>query len=182
MTIELERSGTDCFPPELSSHFDSNPESTGVEQTIAEASRLSELGQLEEAEQAYLHADSLLGSERSPRHAEVLVCLALLLRRRGAFAQSASYLDTALAIFPEHRAALSQRLDLAHERGELATAAALRARMVSFCESAEAQVHVLSEVVDDAVSAAIAAIRQAIEIRPADTELRARLGALLDAI
>lgn len=156
-------------------------EAEGIEATIAQASKLSDLGDVEAAEQGYLRADALLGSERSPRHAEVLVCLALLLRRKGELAQASSYLDTALAIFPEHRAALCQRLDLARELGDHAAAAALRARMVGFCESAEARVHVLSEVVDAAVAAAIAAVREAIEIRPGDSELRLRLGALLDA-
>lgn len=152
-----------------------------IEAVIAEASRCSDAGEVGAAEVAYRQADDLLGSERSPRHAEVLVCLAMLLRRKGQIAQASSYLDTALSIFPEHRAALCQRLDLARELGDRATAAAIRGRMVTFCESEEARVHVLTEVVDEAVAAAIAAVREAIEIRPGDSELRLRLGALLDA-
>jgi tetratricopeptide (TPR) repeat protein len=181
MTFELNRPTTISFPPDPNQLQDAIPSSKGVERFIAEASRYNDSGDFASAEQAYQNADILLGSERSPRHAEVLVCLALILRKRGEVAAAATYLDIALANFPEHRAALSQRLDLAREQGDLATAAALRTRMLRFCESAEARVHVLTEVVDDALEAAAAALRQAIELRPTDTELRERLRALLEA-
>lgn len=181
MIFELDRPTTAQFPPTLPEVRDPAPPSKGVETAIAEASREADSGNSAAAERAYEHADFLLGSERSPRHAEVLVCLALLQRRRGDFATAASNLDMALAMFPEHRAALSQRLDLARECGDLAAAAALRARMLAFCESAEARVHVLSEVVDDALVAAVSALRQALEIRPHDTELHERLRSLLIA-
>lgn len=154
---------------------------TGIEQAIAEASQRADAGDATAAEQAYRFADALLGSERSPRHAEVLVCLALMLRRRGETSEAARDLDMALAIFPGHRAALSQRLDIAHEQGDSAVAAALRARMLDFCESSEARVHVLLEVVGDALEAAAAALRQAILLRPLDTNLRERLQALSEA-
>lgn len=176
MTIEFAKLTT-----ELPTSSDWEPLSRGVEQAIAQASRYSDLGDLVNAEQAYLNADALLGSERSPRHAEVLVCLAMLLRKRGANGESSTLLDLALANFPGHRAALSQRLALAREVGDLAGAAALRSRMLDFCESAEARVHVLSEVVDDALAAAVAALEQAIELRPSETELRERLRSLLEA-
>ncbi|HMA92423.1 MAG TPA: hypothetical protein VKP30_07040, partial [Polyangiaceae bacterium] len=155
------------------------PPSSGVDLAIAEAAYYSDLGHTLAAEQAYARADYLLGSERSPRHVEVLVCLAMLLRKRGDLVQAASHLDMALAIFPGHRAALSQRLGLAEEQKEPATAAALRIKMADLCESTEARVHVLSAVVDDALSAAVSAALKAVELRPTDDELRQRLGALL---
>ncbi len=182
MTLELDRPTTAQFPPLLLlEEREPAPQSTGIELAIAEASRKADAGDVGTAEQAYEHANILLGSERSPRHAEVLVCLAMLQRRRGALVEAASNLDVALAIFPEHRAALSQRLDLARECGDLAAAAALRARMLAFCESDEARAHVLTEVVDDALQAAASALRHAIELRPSDTELRERLRSLLAA-
>lgn len=155
------------------------PPMNEIDLAIAEAAHYSDLGHTLAAEQAYTRADHLLGSERSPRHAEVLVCLAILLRKRGDLVQAASHLDMALAMFPGHRAALSQRLALAEEQKDLATAAALRTKMVDLCESAEARVHVLSAVIDDALSAAISAALKAVELRPGDDELRQRLGALL---
>src|SRR5512147_59715 len=106
MTFELDRPSTAKFPPLAAAGFDDVPASVGAELAIAEASRYADTGDHAAAEAAYLRADALLGGERSPRHAEVLVCLALLLRKRGALEQSASYFDLALAIFPEHRAAL----------------------------------------------------------------------------
>jgi tetratricopeptide (TPR) repeat protein len=181
MTFELNRPTTMLFVPHLEQEGDPAPSSTGVEQAIADGSRHADAGDDAAAERAYRHADDLLGNERSPRHAEVLVCLALLARRRGDLAQAAQNLDIALAIFPEHRAALSQRLALAHEQSDLAAAAALRARMLAFCESAEARAHVLSEIVDDALEAAASALRQAIGLRPNDIELRERLRSLLEA-
>lgn len=152
-----------------------------IEQTIAEAAAYSDIGHTVAAEQSYMRADHLLGSERSPRHVEVLVRLALLLRGRGDLVQAASHLDMALAMFPGHRAALSLRLSLAEEQKELATAAALRVKMVDLCESTEARVHVLSAVVEDALSTAISAALRAVELRPSDATLRQRLGLLLDA-
>jgi tetratricopeptide (TPR) repeat protein len=156
------------------------PSSTGIELAIAEASRYADLGEEEAAEIAYLRADRLLGNERSPRHAEVMVCLAMLLRRRGENALAVSYLDVALAFFPEHRAALSQRLALAREQGDFATAAALRSRMVGFCESTEAQAHVFREIVDDSVAAATTALRSAVALRPSEVDWRTELQTLLE--
>jgi tetratricopeptide (TPR) repeat protein len=181
MTFELDRPTTMCFPPEFGVKLETTPSSKGVERIIAEASRYNDAAEYAAAEQAYINADLLLGSERTPRHAEVLVCLALLLRKRGEPNLAATNLDIALAIFPEHRAALSQRLAIAREQGDLATAAALRTRMLKFCESTEAEIHVLTEVVDDALEAATSALRKAIELRPTDCDLRERLRALLEA-
>jgi hypothetical protein len=155
--------------------------SLAIEQAIAEGSHYSEVGHTVAAEQAYMRADHLLGSERGPRHVEVLVRLAMLLRRRGDLGQASSHLDMALAMFPGHRAALSLRLSMAEEQQELATAAALRIRMVDLCESTEARVHVLSAAVEDALSAAISAALRAVELRPSDADLRHRLSLLLDA-
>lgn len=181
MTLEISRPRTAelPLPVELTGALTRSP--TGIEQAIAEASHRADAGDMAAAEQAYRFADALLGSERSPRHAEVLVCLALILRRRGEASEAARHLDMALAIFPGHRAALSQRLDLAHEQGDLAAAAGLRVRMLDFCESAEARVHVLLEVVADALEAAAASLRQAIQLQPLDTDLRERLRALSEA-
>lgn len=181
VTVELSRPTTANLPMpvELPEALARPP--TGVEQAIANASRCADVGDSAAAEQAYRSADALLGSERSPRHAEVLVCLAMILRRRGETSEAARYLDMALAIFPEHRAALSQRLDIAHQQGDLAAAAGLRSRMLDFCESSEARVHVLLAVVDDALEAAAASLRRAIQLQPRDTKLRERLRALCEA-
>lgn len=155
--------------------------SVAIEQAIAEGCQYADLGHTVAAEQAYMRADHLLGSERSPRHVEVLVRLAMLLRQKGDLVQASSHLDMALAMFPGHRAALSLRLSVAEEQKELATAAALRIKMVDLCESTEARVHVLSAAVEDALSAAISAALRAVELRPSDADLRHRLGLLLDA-
>lgn len=181
MTLELDRLTTAQFPPDPPTILGRAPSSTGVEQVIVQASRHDDAGEALAAERAYVQADAMMGGERSPRHAEVLICLALLLRRRGAVADAARQLDMALTIFPDHRAALTQRLALARELGDLATAAALRNRMLAFCESAEARVHVLTEVAADALDAAASALREAIALRPSDTELRRNLCSLLEA-
>jgi tetratricopeptide (TPR) repeat protein len=155
--------------------------SAAIETRICQASALMDAGETLAAEQAYTEAERLLGTERSPRHAEVLVCLAMLMRRRGLVGEAANHLDMALLIFPEHRAALTQRLAIAREQDDLATSAALRARMVAFCESDSARVHVLSEVVDDAVGAALCALQTAICLNQGDRELKERLRALREA-
>ncbi|MGC4066334.1 MAG: hypothetical protein QM784_17215 [Polyangiaceae bacterium] len=181
MTLDLDRPTTATpTPTKKTDPRAAESSSTGIELAIAEASRYADLGEEEAAEIAYLRADRLLGSERSPRHAEVMVCLAMLLRRRGESALAISYLDVALAYFPEHRAALSQRLALAREQGDFATAAALRSRMVGFCESTEAQAHVFREIVDDSIATATAALRSAVALRPSEVDWSTELQTLLE--
>jgi tetratricopeptide (TPR) repeat protein len=181
MTLELDRSTTATpNPTKKTDARGAESASTGIESAIAEASHYADLGEEEAAEIAYLRADRLLGNERSPRHAEVMVCLAMLLRRRGEVALAISYLDLALAFFPDHRAALSQRLTLAREQGDFATAASLRSRMVGFCESTEAQAHVFKEIVDDAVATATAALRSAVALRPNEVDWNTELQTLLE--
>src|SRR5512147_1916399 len=86
-TLELDRS---TAPRQAADELkDSGPLArplTHVELAIAEASRQADANDPTSAEEAYLRADQLLGNERSPRHAEVLVCLSVLQRRRGALA------------------------------------------------------------------------------------------------
>ncbi len=184
--------------PEVASPAATHPESTlpdaappaatiggtpaeDIEEAIRLASGLLDRGDSEGAERVYLEADRRLGSERSPRHAEVLVCLALLARRRGELALAGTRLDLALGSSPEHRAALSQRLAIAEELRDSAMAAALRKRMLRFCESDRARVHVLAEVVSDAVMTALSALRDALALSPQDRELWEQLRALLEA-
>jgi hypothetical protein len=78
-----------------------------VERAIAEASAQFDEGRWGEAEAAYLRCEALLSAERSPRRAEVLVCLASIAKKRDSIKDASSYLDLALAIFPAHRAAVA---------------------------------------------------------------------------
>lgn len=152
-----------------------------VEIQLAFASQLLDEGRLDEAELAYRRCDETLGAERSPRHAEVLVCLATIARKRRQHRDAAALLDQALAFFPAHRGALSQRLAVAEDLEDAATAAALRLRMYTFAESDEARVHLLGTVVDDALAAALGALRSALMLRPRDPALLQRLVSLHEA-
>jgi tetratricopeptide (TPR) repeat protein len=181
VNFEVERTSTLKIVADQPETSDKHLTLTEVETAIAQASHYADSGHVDAAEQAYVRADQLLGGERSPRHAEVLVCLALLWRKRGEVTAAARLLDEALAMFPGHRAALSQRLALAEEAKDWATASAVRLKMVELCESAEAQAHVLSAVVDDALALALAASLRALELRPNDESLRRRLKLLLEA-
>lgn len=152
-----------------------------IEIQLAFASALLDEGRLEEAESAYRSCDDKLGAERSPRHAEVLVCLATIAKKRRQHRDAAALLDQALAFFPAHRGALSQRLAVAEELEDAATAAAIRLRMFTFAESDEARLHLLSSVVDDALSAAVGALRSALQLRPRDRALLERMASLHEA-
>ena len=152
-----------------------------IEIQLAFASALLDAERLDEAESAYRSCDDKLGAERSPRHAEVLVCLATIAKKRRQHREAAALLDQALAIFPAHRGALSQRLAVAEELEDPASAAAIRQRMYTFAESDEARLHLLSMVVDDALSAAVAALRSALQMQPRDRGLLERMRALHEA-
>ncbi|MBK7396672.1 MAG: hypothetical protein IPJ34_10315 [Myxococcales bacterium] len=152
-----------------------------IEIQLAFASALLDEGRLEEAESAYRSCDDKLGAERSPRHAEVLVCLATIAKKRRQHREAAALLDQALAFFPAHRGALSQRLAVAEELEDSATAAAIRLRMFTFAESDEARLHLLSSVVDDALASAVGALRSALQLRPRDRALLERMASLHEA-
>jgi tetratricopeptide (TPR) repeat protein len=156
-------------------------EDDAVETAIAEASDYYDRGDLERARRAYAVADALLARDNGPRRAEVLVCLAKLERERGASSEAATLLDRALAIFPEHRAALSQRIELAHASSDAATAAALRRRMLRSAQSDDERATLLSSLADESLTATIEALEQALGLRPGDPRLLERLQAAMEA-
>jgi tetratricopeptide (TPR) repeat protein len=152
-----------------------------VERAIAEASALFDDGRWGEAEAAYLRCEALLSAERSPRRAEVLVCLAGIAQRRDSLKDASSYLDLALAIFPAHRAAVAQRLAIAKELEEHAIAAAVGLRSFRFAENDEQRLHVLDDVVREALASASSALRAALQIKRGDRGLLERVRAIHEA-
>src|SRR5262245_39457695 len=94
-----------------------------VEQIIEDAETLFERDDWNGAERAFRKAESLLSSEASVRHAEVLAGLGEIARLHGRTADASALLDRALAMSPTHPAALRGRASLARGGGEHAIAA-----------------------------------------------------------
>jgi golgin subfamily B member 1 len=154
---------------------------TAVEAAIADASACYDRGDLEGARREYAVADALLARDSDPRRAEVLVCLAKLETARGANLEAAMLLDRALAICPDHRAALVQRIELAHASADAATAAALRRRMLRSAQSDDERATLLSSIADESLTATIEALEQALALRPREPRLLERLQAAMEA-
>ncbi|MFO0569628.1 MAG: hypothetical protein U0263_28525 [Polyangiaceae bacterium] len=156
-------------------------EDPAVEGAIAEGAEHFDRGDWEKAHRAYSVADSLLAWEHGPRRAEVLVCLAAIESARGNAAQATALYDRALAIFPDHQAALRQRIELARAADDRATAAALGRRLLRRAEGGDERAELLSAIADDSLAACTEALRQALELRPRDSRLLERLQASLEA-
>jgi tetratricopeptide (TPR) repeat protein len=156
-------------------------EDPAVEGAIAEGAKHLDAGDLERAERAYELADSLLAWDHGPRRAEVLVCLAGIQTKRGEAGAAAVLLDRALAIFPDHRAALMQRIELARSESDAATSAALRRRLLRRSEGDEERADLLSSIADESLLATTEALHQALVLRPKDPRLLERLQATLEA-
>ncbi|MBK7582017.1 MAG: hypothetical protein IPI67_17650 [Myxococcales bacterium] len=156
-------------------------EDPAVEGAIREGREHFDRGDWERAHRAYSTADSLLAWEHGPRRAEVLVCLANIEAARGATQTTTALLDRALAIFPDHLAALRQRIDLARKTHDAATAAALRRRLLNQAASDAERADLLSSIADDSLTATTEALEQALTLRPKDPRLLERLQATLEA-
>lgn len=156
-------------------------EDPAVEGAIAEGAEHFDRGDWERAYRSYALADSLLAWEHGPRRAEVLVCLAKIEAARGSRASASALLDRALAIFPDHRAGLEERIALARETEDAATAAALRRRLLARAESDSERADLLSSIADDSLTATIEALDQALALRPRDPRLLERKQAALEA-
>jgi len=156
-------------------------EDPAVEGAIAEGAEHFGRGELDRAHRAYSLADSLLAWDHGPRRAEVLVRLADLEMTRGSRSEAAALYDRALAIFPDHQAALRQRIDLARTSADAATAAALRRRLLAFAVTESERAELLSSIADDSLTATTEALEQALELRPKDPRLLERLQATLEA-
>lgn len=156
-------------------------EDPAVEGAIAEGAKHLDAGDLDRAERAYELADSLLAWDHGPRRAEVLVCLAGIQGRRGEAGAAAVLLDRALAIFPDHRAALMQRIELARSEADAATSAALRRRLLRRSQGDEERAELLSSIADESLLATTEALHQALVLRPKDPRLLERLQATLEA-
>ncbi len=156
-------------------------ETPDVEAAIAEGALQLDEGNLAEAERAYGRADELLSTDTGPRRAEVLVCLATIEMARGSSASAAILLDRALAIFPNHQAALRHRIELARSESDAATAAALRRRLLRFADNDDERATLLSSIADESLTATTEALREALTLRPKDPRLLERLQATLEA-
>ncbi|MCB9582724.1 MAG: hypothetical protein H6717_37140 [Polyangiaceae bacterium] len=154
-------------------------EDPAIEEALTEGAQALAAGELDRAERAFALAESLLAWDHGPRHAEVLVHLAEVEHARGK--PSAALLDRALSMVADHEAALRRRIDLAHEAGDLATAAALRRRLLARVESETERAEQLSSIADESLSATIEALEQALVLRPKDPRLLERLQASLEA-
>ncbi len=156
-------------------------EDPAVEGAIVEGAEHFDRGDWERARRAYGMAESLLAWDYGPRRAEVLVCLASIEAARGDQAAAAALLDRALAIFPDHQAALRQRIELARANHDAATAAALRRRLLARAQTDEERAELLSSIADESLVATTEALEQALELRPKDPRLLERLQASLEA-
>ncbi|MBX3130763.1 MAG: tetratricopeptide repeat protein [Polyangiaceae bacterium] len=156
-------------------------EDPALEEAIAEGARRLDAGELDRAQRAYAFAESLLASDTGPRHAEVLVCLASIERRTGSTEQAVALLDRALAIFPNHEAALKERIAIARECADNATAAALRRRLLRKATTDPERAEQLSSIADECLNATIEALEQALALRPRDPRLLERLQSTLEA-
>jgi tetratricopeptide (TPR) repeat protein len=152
-----------------------------IEAEIAEASRLLDLGCVDEAHDAYVRCDLLLAEENSARRVEVLARLAEIAERRGAIEDAAQRLDQALALFPMHRGAIHKRMVLARSTGDMVTAAALGARVLPLAQSNEERVAAHRQIAEDCLQAAAFAMRAALTLDRGDPELLERLRAVLEA-
>jgi tetratricopeptide (TPR) repeat protein len=152
-----------------------------VEDEIARASALLDENRIAEAAVAYAKCEELLAREKSPRRAEVLTNLARIARARVGPKEAAGLLDFALAIFPAHRGAVAERLYIARELEDHASAAMLGLRSFNFAEDDRQRLAVLEGVVRDALEAAASAIRAALQIRRGDRSLFERMRALHEA-
>lgn len=152
-----------------------------VEDEIARASALLDEDRVAEAAVAYAKCESLLANEKSPRRAEVLTNLARIARARVGPSDAVPLLDLALAIFPAHRGAVAERLAIARELEDHATAALLGLRSFNFAEDDRQRLAVLEEVVREALEAAASALRAALQIRRGDRALFERMRALHEA-
>ncbi|MGZ3417573.1 MAG: hypothetical protein ACXVEE_06890 [Polyangiales bacterium] len=152
-----------------------------VERAIAQASALFDEERWAEAESAYMQCEALLSTERSPRRAEVLVCLASIAKKRDSIRDATAFLDLALAIFPAHRAAVAQRLFIAKEMEEHAIAAAVGLRSFRFAETDDDRLKVLDDVVREALASASGALRAALQIKRGDRNLLERVCAIHEA-
>jgi tetratricopeptide (TPR) repeat protein len=156
-------------------------EDPAIEGAIAEGADAFDRSDWERARRAYGLAESLLSWDHGPRRAQVLVCLAQIEAARNDPGAAAVLLDRALAIFPDHQAALRQRIDLSRANADAATAAALRRRLLARADSDEERAELLSSIADDSLTATTEAIEQALTLRPRDPRLLERLQATLEA-
>lgn len=152
-----------------------------VEDSIAVASRAFDRGAMDEAARAYAAADERLGHEVSPRHAEVLTCLAEIERVAGRLPEAAALFDRAIGTFPRHRGALRGRADVAQRSGEHAVAAGLLHRLIDDRDPPERTAELLDTIAAESLLAARDALTRALALRPGDRALLERLSAAHEA-
>jgi golgin subfamily B member 1 len=165
----------------LRSALDARPDDL-IEEQVARGASLSDEGRWEESLRAYEQADRFMAAEYSPRRASVLVCMAQCHRAVGRVFEAVASAEHALAIFPSHRGALRERLELAAMLEDAVTSAALLQRTVAFAESYEEGVTTLSRVADHALTGACQALEHALKVRPGDAGLLERLRAIREAM
>ena len=148
---------------------------------LDEAARQLDQGALGPAQAPIDEATAACDVDATASRAEVLARLGVLTRRLGDGPRAAALLDRALALHPTHGAALRERIELARVADDFALSAALRRRALPQAGSDEEKIGALGKVADDALEAAVDALRAALTMRPGDPSLLQRLRAVHEA-
>lgn len=138
-------------------------------------------GHYDAAREQLVRCESMLGSERTARRAEVLHRLAALAKGAGELDEAARLLDQALAAFPAHVGAIRDRIEVARMAGDVALAAAMRRKLLPHASTDEERVRLLAHVADDALAAAVDAMKAALALKPKHRALLGRLRAVHEA-